>query len=94
MSKEQELSKYCQTAIRTTMIGSLDTIEDKLGHMWGNGSLPATSEEQAMREVFQEIRSEILGKGNDQIRNVEAKFDEYKISKKVNSINIPVLRNK
>ena len=58
--------------MRTIMIGALDSIEKKLGPIWGcNEKRQLTQEERDLAEVYAELRTEILDKGNTQIRNIK-----------------------
>lgn len=73
--------------IRTTMIGAIATIEENLGFLWGEGS-----EDQAeFKQIFEKMRSEILDRGNNQIRNLEAEFANYDIVRKTVNIVLPVI---
>jgi predicted hydrocarbon binding protein len=58
-----------ETALRTSMIGSLDRIEQKFGHLWGHNKNEdeLTDEDEDMYEIYMELREEILDYGNEQI---------------------------
>ena len=45
-----------------------------------------------MKDVYQEIRSEILDKGNNQARNVDAELSHYEVEWLKYSMEIPVIR--
>jgi hypothetical protein len=80
VSKDR-LLKISQKKIQTTMIGALSTIEKYFGFLWGHeitGEL--TPEQTHMKEQFDEVRAEILDRGNNQIRNLEAEFTNYDIN--------------
>ena len=63
------------------MIGALSTIEKNFGFLWGyENSEELTPEQAHMKEVFDEVRAEILDRGNNQIRNLEAEFANYEIN--------------
>jgi hypothetical protein len=67
-------------AIKTTMIGALSSIEEKLGNIWGfKENRPLTEDEQYFAEVYQELRKEILDRGNGQIKAIKAKIDLYEL---------------
>ena len=75
------LSKILKKKIETTMIGALSTIEKYFGFLWGHeGNGELTPEQTHMKEQFDEVRAEILDRGNNQIRNLEAEFTNYDIS--------------
>ena len=82
ISKERLLNA-AQKKIQTTMIGSLSSIEKHLGFLLEN--------EPRLKEVFDELRSEILDRGNTQIRNLENEFNHYEIIWKKYYIKLPVI---
>lgn len=60
-------------ALRTLMIGSIDRIENKMGHLWGHfkeDDEDTTEEEDDLYEIFMELRESILDFGNEQICKV------------------------
>ena len=86
------LSKIIRKKIETTMIGALSSIEDHLGFLWTNAdNSPLTEEQSLMQDVYQEIRSEILDKGNNQARNVDAELMHYDVEWLKYSMEIPVI---
>lgn len=85
MSK-QRLLDISSKKIRTTMIGALASIEEKLGWLWKEGN-----DKESFKQIFDEIRSEILDKGNNQIRNLETEFSSYDIVWKKNSVLLPIM---
>ena len=68
------LKKDVKKKIETTMIGALASIEKYLGELWGHDLPDPTPEQTQLKEVYEELRSEILDKGNTQIRNHEGKI--------------------
>lgn len=89
-SKER-LSKIIKKKIETTMIGALSSVESHFGFLWGQeDSGPLTPDQEIMRELFQKIRSEVLDKGNTQIRNMDTEFSQYNIEWKKYSLVLPV----
>lgn len=93
---KSRLKKIATQKIRTTMIGALSTIEKKFGFLWGldengrdkNGEL--TSEERELREIFDNIRSEILDLGNNQIRNLDTELNQYDVKWNRFHMTLPV----
>tara|TARA_A100001201_G_scaffold21819_1_gene24325 strand:- start:1227 stop:1541 length:315 start_codon:yes stop_codon:yes gene_type:complete len=73
------LKKEVKKRIQTTMIGALSSIEKHLGSLWGNDTDNPTPEQAVMKEVFEELRTEILDKGNNQIRNIDSEIETYDI---------------
>lgn len=80
VSKDR-LLKSTKKRIQTTMIGALHSIEESLGFLWEN--------DENMKEIFEELRSEILDRGNNQIRNLESDFSTYEIVWKKYSYQLP-----
>ena len=80
VSKDR-LLQISQKKVQTTMIGALSTIEKNFGFLWGyENSEELTPEQEHMKELFDEVRAEILDRGNNQIRNLEAEFANYEIN--------------
>ena len=90
VSKER-LLKIGKKKIQTTMIGALSTIEKHLGFLWGyESSESLTPEQEHLKELYEEVRSEILDRGNNQARNLEAEFANYDINWLRYQITLPV----
>lgn len=89
-SKER-LSKILKKKIQTTMIGALSSIEENLAFLW-NEDNPKISKAE-MTQIYNKIRSEILDKGNNQARNVDAELAQYEVEWLRYSIKIPVIQN-
>ena len=79
------LHNIAATKIKTTMIGSLNAVEKKFGFLWGldedgNKITNELSDDQLyMKRLFDELRSEILDNGNNQIRNFGTEIEQYDI---------------
>lgn len=72
------LSRNMKKKIQTTMIGALSSIEKHFGFLWEQENI---SEEQreSLKRIYDDLRSEILDKGNHQLRNVDAELSDYDI---------------
>jgi hypothetical protein len=91
-SSNERLLKIARKKIQTTMIGALSTIENNFGFLWGSEeSSEITEEQQHMKDIFDQVRSEILDRGNNQARNLEAEMSQYEVKWLKYSINIPVV---
>lgn len=88
-SKER-LSKILKKKIETTMIGALSTIEENLGFLWDDSGKSVSKEE--LKQIYNKIRSEILDRGNNQARNVDAELSNYDIAWLRYSIKIPFVQ--
>ena len=90
VSKER-LLKISKKKIQTTMIGALSTVEKHFGFLWGHeSSEPLSPEQEHLKEIYNEVRSEILDRGNNQARNLEAEFANYDINWLRYQITLPV----
>ena len=90
VSKER-LLKISKKKIQTTMIGALSTLEKGFGFLWGHeSSEPLTPEQEHLKEIYDEVRSEILDRGNNQARNLEAEIANYDINWLRYQITLPV----
>ncbi len=80
-SSKERLFTISSKKIKTTMIGALSTLEAHFGFLWGHDAdEPLTPEQEHMKTIFEQVRSDILDKGNTQIRNLEAEFNYYDIT--------------
>ena len=90
VSKER-LLKISKKKIQTTMIGALSTVEKYLGFLWGyESSEELTPEQEHLKQIYEEVRSEILDRGNNQARNLETEFAAYDINWLRYQITLPV----
>lgn len=90
---KHRLKKEIKKKIQTTMIGSLSSIERYFGFLWGEDSEEElTKEQERMRDIFEDLRTEILDKGNIQIRNADAEIESYDVSWNKYHINLPIRR--
>jgi transcription termination factor Rho len=91
---KDDLFKSCKKKIQTTMIGALDTIEKQFGFLWSFEDQDSLNEEQKqIKNIYDEVRANILDKGNTQIRNLEAEFANYEVSRKRYHLDIPVINS-
>lgn len=79
---KNRLLKIAKKKIQTTMIGALSAIEKHFENL-------LAQDDPRINHVFEELRSEILDRGNTQIRNLEAEFSHYDIVWKKNTIILP-----
>lgn len=92
VSKDR-LFQVAKKKVQTTMIGALDTIEKSFGFLWQtDGEL--TQEQVQLKSIFENARSEILDRGNTQIRNLEAEISHYDVSWKRYTMNLPIREEK
>lgn len=93
----ERLSKIIEEKIRTTMIGSLSAIEEGFGFLWNNGQpledKEAEEERQELEEIFREIRSKILGVGNDRIRTMKDELSRHTVVWDRYQLQLPVVKD-
>lgn len=88
---KDRLSKILKKKIQTTMIGALSSIEEHLSFLWEQDNSKFSKAQ--MQELYNKIRSEILDKGNNQARNIDAELAQYDIEWLRYSIKMPVIQN-
>ena len=90
-SSNERLLKRARKKIQTTMIGALSSIEKYFGFLWAhNESRDLTQEEEHAKELYEKMRSEILDRGNNQARNLEAELAQYEVKWLKYNIKLPV----
>jgi transcription termination factor Rho len=85
---KDRLKKIFRKKIQTTMIGALDTIEKNLGFLWEDD----TQQSKQLKEIYDVVRQEILDRGNDQMRNMDAELNQYEVEWLRYRLTIPVKR--
>lgn len=90
---KDRLSKIIKKKVETTMIGALSSIEENFGFLWNNNPKDMTKEQKEIYEIYQKVRSEILDKGNNQARNVDAELNQYEVKWLKYSVTLPVRNN-
>jgi hypothetical protein len=91
VSKER-IQHEIKKSINTTMIGALASAEKFFGFLWGYESDPSllTDEQKEFLDLYESFRSEVLDKGNIQIRNLPNVLDPYEIQKKTYTYKFPM----
>ena len=88
-SSKESLSRNLKKKIETTMIGALSSIEENFKFLWEDCD---SAKSQEMYNIYQSIRSEILDKGNRQIRNVDSELANYTVTLNKQKYYFPVLK--
>lgn len=88
---KDRLSKILKKKIQTTMIGALSSIEENFGFLW-NGEGTVTVDQQVIKNLYNKIRSDILDKGNNQARNIDAELAQYEVEWLRYSMKMPVIQ--
>lgn len=86
--EDKKLKIAIKKRIETTMIGALASIEKHFGHVWGHPNV----DNEELFAVYQELRQEILDKGNNQIRSLDGDFEPFEITKRKYHYQMPIRR--
>ena len=64
---------------KTTIIWAIASVEAGFGELWGHGKpeVELTDKEREFREIWQEVRTEILNKGNNNLRGAQDEIAQY-----------------
>lgn len=74
------------------MIGALSTIEENFNFLWENpNGEPLTKDQEVMKNLYNKVRSEILDRGNNQARNIDAELAQYEVEWTRYQLKIPVI---
>lgn len=79
-NSKKRLMQILEKKFKTTMIGALARFEKGFGHLWGHGQDDLTEEQLEYRKVWDEIRTEILTNGNNQLRGAQDELAQYTMS--------------
>ena len=88
ITSKEKLSQVLKKKIETTMIGALSSVEENFKFLLDEQN-PQSKE---MHEIYQNVRSEILDKGNRQIRNVDSELANYTVTCTRHEYHFPVLK--
>ena len=91
----ERLSKILKKKIQTTMIGALSSLEENFGFLWdeSNQDIPV-EQKKHMKDLYGKVRSEILDKGNNQARNIDAELAQYDVEWLRYKITMPIVPKK
>lgn len=92
-SQEASQSKFAEEArrrldniiskkITTTFIGALASFEKSFGFLWGHGKKDSerTEEEKQLYIIWENVRTEVLNNGNNQLRALRNELQNHNIS--------------
>lgn len=71
----ENVRKFCETRVRTTMIGSIQSLEEGIEKLSEDQSVPKSK----LMEFFNDVRNSILDKGNFQLRMISNELEKYDI---------------
>jgi len=78
--------------LKTTFIGDLAEFERGFGFLWGHGMPPQdlNEDERYFRDLWNEVRKNILDKGNRQIADLRGEAQFFTIESRKFQYNFPV----
>jgi hypothetical protein len=76
------LKRHITSKLKTTMIGALASFEEAFGQLWGKGldDVELTSDQRQYKDIWELIRTEVLNKGNNQLRAAMSEIDQYTVA--------------
>lgn len=76
-----KLLRLLKKKITTIFIGDIFSIENKFGYLWGKNKKieELTEDEKKYRNLWNELRVEILDRGNKIFRSIEQEINIYEI---------------
>ena len=88
----KRLDKIITSKLRTTFIGAIASFEEHFGFLWGHGKLESelTQEEKDFAILWQNVRTEILHKSNNQLRAVRTELANHIVSWNRYRLELPV----
>lgn len=76
-SSRRQIIEQIETRFRTIMIGALARFEKEFGGLWNNNHDPSNDQELYFRDKWEDLRSDILDHGNNQMRQGLEELTEY-----------------
>lgn len=78
---KKRLVSILEKKVQTSFIGALSQFENLFSHLWGynKDERDLTDEQFDMREMWEEVRTNILNNGNNQIRAIQNEINQYTI---------------
>lgn len=91
-NSKRKFATSLKTKFKTTMVGSLVKIEEIFGDLWGHNKPYNELDEfeKEMRERWELVRTEILNKGNQQLRYALDELSRHRISYEGYKFDLPV----
>ncbi len=85
------LENIIATKLRTTFIGAIDAFERTFGDLWGyNSDKPLTKSQKEMKQLWQQVRNDILDLGNNQLRAAQLELENHTIKWNRYTMILPV----
>lgn len=81
-ASRNRLLKILERKLKTSFIGALSRFEDRFGQLWGHGLQDdeCSSEQLLWRDTWEQVRTDILNNGNNQLRAVQSELTQYGVT--------------
>lgn len=76
-SSRRHIIEQLEKRFKTVMIGALARFENEFGYLWNNNDEPSSGQEAYFRDKWEDLRSDLLDHGNDQMRNGIEDLNRY-----------------
>lgn len=76
---KKKLYESVRKKILTATVGALSEFEEKFGYIWGRGEDVKTADQLEFENMWNEVRSKILDKGNTQINLIQNELAKYDV---------------
>jgi len=78
----KRLDKIISTKMNTTFIGALASFEKNFGFLWGHTKKAEerTQEETQLYNIWENVRTEVLNNGNNQLRALRNELQNHNVS--------------
>ena len=73
----RQMIEQMEKRFKTTMIGALARFENEFGYLWNGDQEPSDGQEAYFRDKWEDLRSDLLDHGNDQMRNGIQDLNNY-----------------
>lgn len=77
MKQENMIFDNLEKRFKTLMIGTLYRFEQSFGYLWNHGEEPHSENQIKFRQKWEDLRTDILNHGNNQIRLALNELDRF-----------------
>jgi hypothetical protein len=74
---EDKLLDEVEKRFQTLMIGAISRVEKSFGYLWNHGNKPESETQEAFKQKWDNLRTELLNHGNNQIRLAINTIEDY-----------------
>jgi hypothetical protein len=90
---KRQFSGVLDKKFKTTFIGAISQIQDAFGELWGENKQEEdrTEQEREWYDIWQQVRTNILNNGNNQLRAALNELQQYNIIWEGYKLNLPIM---